>query len=45
MKELRGYIKVFLGILAKTHEKILNEYQVWNSKVRASDDEFIKMNP
>jgi hypothetical protein len=41
----RGYIKVFPRILAKTHEKMLKEYWVWNNKVQASDDEFIKMNP
>jgi hypothetical protein len=41
----RGCIKGFPGILAKTHVKILKKYRVFNGKVRASDDEFIKMIP
>jgi hypothetical protein len=41
----RGYIKGFHGILGKTHEKMLKKYKVLNGKVRASDDEFIKMIP
>ena len=41
----RGCIKGFHGILAKTHIKMLKKYRVLNGKVRASDDEVIKMIP
>jgi hypothetical protein len=38
----RGCIKGFPRILAKSHVEILKKYRVLNSKVWASDDEFIK---
>ena len=41
----RGHIKEIHGILVKTHVKMLKKYRVLNGKVRASDDEFIKMIP
>jgi hypothetical protein len=41
----KGCIKGLLGILAKTHVKILKKYRVLNGKVRASDDEFIQTIP
>ena len=39
----RGHIKEIHGILVKTHVKMLKKYRVLNDKVRASDDEVIKM--
>ena len=41
----RGHIKEILGILVKTHVKMLKKYKVLNGKVRASGDEVIKMSP
>jgi hypothetical protein len=41
----RGCIKRFPRIVAKTHIKMLKKYRVLNGKVRANDDEFIKMIP
>ena len=41
----RGCIKVFPGILAKTHVKMLKKYMVLNGKVWASDDEVINTIP
>jgi nicotinamide mononucleotide adenylyltransferase len=41
----RGYIKGYPRFLTKTYVKMLKKNQVWNSKVRASVDEVIKMIP
>ena len=41
----RGHIKEILGILVKTHIKMLKKYRVLNGKVLANGEEVIKTSP